>query len=186
MKILIAEDDSTSRLILKAMLQKAGHEVFAMENGRMAWDFWRIDFCPVVISDWDMPELDGVGLARQIRSQGDERYTYIILLTARDGKANYLEAMDAGADDFMTKPADDEQLLARLHVAQRILGLRKHVKNLETLLPVCAWCKKIRDENGDWNQMEAYISRQNSETRFTHGSCPECAANFLKGAGLAP
>jgi DNA-binding response OmpR family regulator len=185
MKILIAEDDSSSRKILKAMLQRAVHEVFAMENGRMAWDSWRIEFCPVVILDWDMPELDGPGLCRLIRSKGDERYTYIVLLTARGGKANYLEAMEAGADDFLTKPADDEQLLARLHVAQRILGLRKHVRNLETLLPVCAWCKKIRDENGDWNQMEIYISRQNADARFTHGSCPECASNFLKQAGLA-
>lgn len=186
MKILIAEDDASSRMILKAMLQKAGHEVFAMENGRTAWDSWRLEFCPVVISDWEMPELDGLGLCRQIRSKGDERYTYFILLTARGGKANYLEAMEAGADDFLTKPADDEQLLARLHVAQRILGLRKHVKNLETLLPVCAWCKKIRDEDGEWTQMETYISRQNSDARFTHGSCPECAANFLKQAGLNP
>lgn len=165
MKILIAEDDSTSRLILKAMLQKAGHEVVAMENGRTAWDAWRIEFFPVVISDWDMPELDGLGLCRQIRSKGDDRYTYIILLTARGGKANYLEGMEAGADDFLTKPADDDQLLARLHVAQRILGLRKQMKQLEALLPVCAWCKKIRDEEGNWNQMETYISRYNSDTR---------------------
>lgn len=186
MKILVAEDDATSRTILKAMLQKAGHEVVAMENGRMAWDAWRIEFFPVVISDWDMPELDGIGLCSQIRSKGDERYTYVILLTARGGKQNYLEAMQAGADDFLTKPADDDQLLARLHVAERILGLRKQMKQLEALLPVCAWCKKIRDESGQWNQMETYISRHNSDMRFTHGSCPECAANFLKQAGLAP
>lgn len=185
MKILIAEDDAASRMILKAMLQRAGHEVVAMENGRTAWDTWCIEFFPVVISDWDMPELDGLGLCRNIRRMGDERYTYMILLTARGGKANYLEAIEAGADDFLTKPADDEQLLARLHVAERILGLRRHMKQLESLLPVCAWCKKIRDEDGDWNQMENYISRLNSGTRFTHGSCPECAEAFLKQAGLA-
>lgn len=185
MKILIAEDDPTSRMILKAMLQKAGHEVFAMENGRQAWDSWNLDFCPVLISDWDMPELNGLGLCRQIRKTGDERYTYFILLTAHGGKANYLEAMEAGVDDFLTKPADPEELLARLHVAERILGLRKQMKQLEALLPVCAWCKKIRDEDGEWNQMESYLSKQNSETRFTHGACPECAANFMKDAGLA-
>ncbi len=186
MKILIAEDDAASRIILKAMLQRAGHEVVAMDNGRSAWDVWRLEFFPMVISDWDMPELDGLGLCREIRKQGDDRYTYIILLTARGGKANYLEAMEAGADDFLTKPADDEQLLARLHVAQRILGLRFQMKQLETLLPVCAWCKKIRDEDGQWNQMETYISRLHTDMRVTHGSCPECAAAFLSGAGLGP
>ena len=184
MKILIAEDDAASRLILKAMLQRAGHEVVAMDNGRSAWDAWRIEFFPVVISDWDMPELDGLGLCREIRGRGDERYTYVILLTARGGKANYLEAMEAGVDDFLTKPADDEQLLARLHVANRILGLRRHMKQLEGLLPMCAWCKKIRDESGEWNQVETYISRINSDMRFTHGSCPECASAFLQQAGL--
>ncbi len=186
MKILMAEDDAVSRMVLKAMLQKAGHEVVTAENGLQAWESWRSQFCPILISDWNMPELDGLGLCREIRKPGDARYTYIILLTANGGKANYLEAMEAGVDDFLTKPADDEQLLARLHVAERILGLRKHVRQLEGLLPVCAWCKKIRDEEGEWNQMETYISRYHTETRFTHGSCPECAANFLREAGIAP
>jgi sigma-B regulation protein RsbU (phosphoserine phosphatase) len=186
LKILIAEDDSSSRMILKAMLQRAGHEVYAMENGRMAWDSWRLEFCPLVIMDWDMPELDGPELCRLIRSRGDDRYAYIIILTARGGKANYLEAMEAGADDFLTKPADDDELLARLHVANRILGLRRHMKQLEGLLPVCAWCKKIRDERGRWEEMETYISRFHSDASFTHGSCPSCASNFLRQAGLRP
>ncbi len=185
MRILIAEDDTASRLVLEATLQKAGHDVVATENGRQAWNAWREQFCPVLISDWFMPELDGLMLCQAIRKTSDARYTYIILLTSHGGKTNYLEAMAAGVDDFLTKPPDEEQLLARLHVAERILGLRQHVKLLEGLLPICAWCKKIRDEHNHWELMESYVT-QHSKARFTHGMCPECEAKFLKETGLEP
>jgi PleD family two-component response regulator len=99
------------------------------------------------------------------------------LLTILGGKTNYLEAMNAGADDFITKPFDSEQLAARLHVAERILGLRKHVTQLEGLLPICACCKKIRDEQSHWQQIETYVE-QHSQARFSHSICPECAEKY--------
>ena len=178
MKILIAEDDATSRLILQSTFQKAGHEVMVTEDGQQAWKVWKENFCPVVISDWLMPGLNGLELCGEIRKTADVGYTYIILLTAHGGKANYLEAMEAGVDDFITKPADKEQLLARLHVAERILGLRHQVKKLEGLLPICACCKKIRDQENNWKQLESYIS-QHSEATFSHGYCPECHEKAL-------
>jgi CheY-like chemotaxis protein len=182
-KILIAEDDTASRLVLEATLQKAGHEVVATANGRQAWDAWRADFYPVLVSDWQMPELDGLQVCRAIRQAGGSSYTYIVLLTSHGGKTNYLEAMDAGADDFLTKPADEDELAARLQVAGRILGLRRHVKRLEGILSICAYCRKIRDQS-EWSQIESYVT-QHSEAQFSHGICPECLAKVRKESGLA-
>lgn len=125
MKILIAEDDTTSRLLFGATLRKLGYAVTAVENGQKAWDAWKQDRYSLLISDWMMPDIDGLELCKMIRAEPSLQYTYIILLTALDGKGSYLEGMDAGADDFITKPFDEEQLAARLRVAERILALHK-------------------------------------------------------------
>jgi CheY-like chemotaxis protein len=185
MKILIAEDDTVSRLVLEAMLRRAGHEVVATEDGLRAWNAWRNEPHPIVISDWQMPGLDGLELCRSIRQMSGVGYTYVVLLTAHGGKANYLEAMDAGVDDFLTKPPDEEALMARLRVGERILGLRQHVKRLEGILAICSYCKKIRDQDTQWNQMESYVT-QHSEAQFSHGICPECLVKVLRDSGLEP
>ena len=125
MKILIAEDDAVSRLVLTATLKKLGCEVVATASGTEAWDTFQQEHFPLLISDWMMPDMDGLELCQKIRAERGMQYTYIILLTARGGKTNYLDAMDAGADDFVTKPFDEDQLAARLRVAQRILALHE-------------------------------------------------------------
>jgi phosphoserine phosphatase RsbU/P len=172
MNILIADDDTTSRLVLEATLRKLGHAVVAAPDGRQGWEAFQRAYFPVLISDWMMPHLDGLRLCRMIRDLNQTNYTYIILLTTLGGKTNYLEAMEAGADDFITKPFDEEPLAARLQVAERILGLRQHVRRLEGLLPICSYCKKIR-EQGTWYQLESYIA-EHSEANFSHGICPGC------------
>jgi len=128
MKILIAEDDTTSRLLLAATLKKLGHEVVAAANGEEAREAIGREHVPLLISDWMMPDVDGLELCRLIRSEHSLQYTYIILLSARSGKTNYLGAMDAGADDFITKPFDEDQLAARLRVAERILDLHETLR----------------------------------------------------------
>ena len=134
---------NVSRLVLAASLKKRGHEVVAVENGRKAWEAFQQDYFHVLIADWLMPEMDGLALCREIRKLPRDNYTYLVLLTSLEGKTNYLEAMDAGADDFMTKPFDADQLTARIQVAERILGLHQHVSQLEGLLPIyCCSCKK--------------------------------------------
>lgn len=125
MKILMAEDDTTSRLLFGATLRKLGYAVTAVENGQKAWEAWKQDGYPLLISDWMMPDIDGPQLCKMIRAEPSLQYTYIILLTSLDSKGSYLEGMDAGADDFITKPFDEEQLAARLRVAERILALHK-------------------------------------------------------------
>jgi phosphoserine phosphatase RsbU/P len=185
MKILIAEDDTVSGLTLEGALKAKGHECTNVTDGRQAWTTLQHSPFSVLITDYRMPEMDGFELARRIRAANRPDYTYIILLTAQSSRANYLEAIQAGVDDFLSKPFDPDLLHARLHVAERIVNLRQHVKRLEGLLPICASCKKIRDAQDAWHPIEVYIARH-SEAKFTHGLCPACAAKFLSDAGMDP
>jgi signal transduction histidine kinase len=131
MKILIAEDDATSRTILTHVLTQLGHEVAAVADGVEAWAIFQKEHVPLLISDWMMPGMDGLELCRRIRAERRAKYTYIVLLTVLDGKQNYLEAMEAGTDDFISKPFDVDQLHARLRVAARILGLQTELREME-------------------------------------------------------
>jgi len=178
-KILIAEDDSVSRLILLTKLTNVGHAVVAREDGEAAWNAFLMERPQIIITDWMMPKLDGLDLCRMIRAHVREKYAYIIFLTALAGKKNYNEAMDAGADDFLNKPVDMEELSARLCVAERIVDIRTEIKQLEGLLPICSYCKKIRDDQNTWQPIEGYISTR-SEATFSHGCCPSCFEKYVQ------
>src|ERR1700756_5576618 len=125
MKILIAEDDRDSRELLCWILDKLGYQVVATENGKEAWDAFRRGRFRLVISDVLMPEIDGLELCRRIRKHKQSKYTYIIMITALIGQKDYLEGMEAGADDFVTKPFDPDELKARLRVAERIISFQE-------------------------------------------------------------
>jgi DNA-binding response OmpR family regulator len=128
MNILIADDDGIIRRLLSAALIKLGHDVHEATNGREAWDAWHEGTFPLIISDWMMPDLDGLEFCRRIRAESRASYTYIILLTSRSGKTNYLEGMNAGADDFITKPFEKDAFVARVRVAMRILDLHESLR----------------------------------------------------------
>jgi DNA-binding response OmpR family regulator len=172
-KCLIADDDAVSRIILSTLLRDHGHHVVVTENGRQAWDSLAREHFSLVISDWMMPEVDGLELCRRIRAANRPPYTYVILVTALSGRKSYLEGMSAGADDFLTKPVDADELVARVRVAARILGLEEEVTQLRGLLPVCMYCKRIREDGGQWTQIERYIASR-TDASFSHGICPEC------------
>src|SRR5882672_9103896 len=121
MKVLIAEDDKDSRELLGWLLQKLGYQVVVTENGKDAWEAFRKGRFRLVISDLLMPEIDGLELCQRIRKHKQSKYTYVIIITALIGKKDYLEGMEAGADDFVTKPFDPDELKARLRVAERII-----------------------------------------------------------------
>lgn len=132
MKTLIADDDDVTRLLLSSALRTLGHDVHQANNGREAWDTWQGGEFSLIISDWMMPDLDGLEFCRRIRAEQRADYTYIILLTSRSGKTNYLEAMTAGADDFITKPFEKDAFAARVRVAERILGLHANLRAANT------------------------------------------------------
>ena len=180
MKVLIAEDDRVSSLLLEKLLGGLGHEVVTAANGAEAIEqLTRKDDLQVVISDWIMPVVDGIQLCRHIRARENAPYVYVIVVTARRGRKRYLEALDAGADDFIAKPIDAEELSARLRVAERILGLQTEMKQLHGLLSICAYCKNIRERDDTWVPIEQYVSRR-AHTIFSHGICPGCAARHFK------
>ena len=168
MDILIAEDDDTSRLLLGTTLKKLGHNVTVTCDGDEAWSVCKQKpKHSVVITDWIMPGMPGIELCRRIRALKLPHYTYVLILTSLSGKGKFLEGMDAGADDYVTKPFDRDELAARLRVAERILGLKLHVERLEGLLPICSYCKKIRDGEDVWTNMERYVTKR-SDASFTH------------------
>lgn len=179
--VLVVDDDPVVAATLNALVSAVGYSVRVAGNGREAWDALQEAPATVVISDWYMPEMDGLELCRRIRSRAGERYVYFILITAYGGKQQYEVGMDAGADDFITKPLDMDELRARLRVAERILGLRRELQRLEGLLPICSYCKRIQDASGAWNSLEKYIMDR-SDARFSHGICESCAATVF-GAG---
>jgi CheY-like chemotaxis protein len=128
LRVLIAEDDAVSRRILRGAVEKLGHECLVAGDGLEAWEMYqRMADIEVVISDWMMPNMDGLELCRRIRALERERYTFIIMLTALDGDERILEGLRAGADEYLTKPLNREQLQARLAVASRIAALHRYV-----------------------------------------------------------
>jgi two-component system, cell cycle response regulator len=135
MKILIAEDDTVSRRLLEATLQKWGYEVFAVNDGMQAWELLQSPQPPkLVVLDWMMPGLDGVEICRKVRGQISKPYTYILLLTARGQRGDLIAALDAGADDFISKPFDPHELKGRLRAGERIIDLQDElIKTREEL-----------------------------------------------------
>jgi DNA-binding response OmpR family regulator len=194
MKVLVAEDQRVSRHILVANLRKWGYDVTAVEDGIEAWEALQAEEAPqLVILDWLMPGMDGIEICRQIRKRPQTRHNYLILLTARRGQEDKIHGLRAGADDYITKPFNREELRARVQVGMRVLELQgalaqrvrelevalSRVKMLQGLLPICSYCKKIRNDRNYWQQVEGYIS-DHSEAQFSHGICPECYARYVQ------
>lgn len=125
MKVLIVDDDPISRKLLRTYLEKWGYEVTQAEDGAAGWALFQNDDFPLVIADWMMPEMDGVELVRCIRAHERRGFVYCILLTARSHKEDLVEGMDAGADDFLSKPFDRDELRVRLREGERIVTLER-------------------------------------------------------------
>ncbi|MDP3073545.1 MAG: response regulator transcription factor [Opitutaceae bacterium] len=175
MKILAVEDNAVARAVLRQALQRLGHEAVEATDGEAGWAaFLKHDDVRVVVSDWTMPRGDGLELCRRIRARPDEEYVYFILLTARDAsEQNRSDAADAGVDDFLSKPLDVSDLWMRLRVAERILGYTRQVRQLEQMMPICTYCKKVRDDQNYWQQIEGYITERTGSD-FSHSVCPDC------------
>ena len=174
MKVLAVEDDEVGRTVLRQALRTLGYTVVEAVDGEAAWTQLQGESVRIVVSDWMMPGLDGLELCRRIRARTGQDYTYFILVTARDASSqNQRTAMEAGVDDFLSKPIDMQELWMRLHVAERILRYTTRVRQLEQLLPICSYCKKVRDDHNYWQQIENYI-KDRTGSEFSHSVCPDC------------
>ena len=173
MNILIAEDDLISRKLLQTNLEQMGYQVTAAADGQEAWDlFDRVPY-RIIVSDWLMPSVDGLELCQKIRERPNTDYTYFILLTANVGEEkNYFEAMNRGVDDFLSKPLDRQQLTIRLRVAKRILKDTSRIKSLENIVTMCAYTKKIKMEDENWQNIESFIETHLG-IKLSHGINPD-------------
>jgi phosphoserine phosphatase RsbU/P len=193
MRILIAEDDTTSRRLLESSLVRSGYDVVCASDGDEAWRILRGADAPrLAILDWMMPGRDGIDVCRQLRGEDQPHYVYVLLVTTRTRTEDIVAGLEAGADDYLTKPYDPNELRCRVKTGERLLRLEaalarkigelqealSHVKQLQGLLPICMFCKKIRDDSDTWHKLETYIER-NSGALFSHSLCEDCRAEHF-------
>jgi CheY-like chemotaxis protein len=176
------------------MLRKAGFAVTLVGDGDAAWAALSGGSAPsLALLDWEMPGLDGPEIVRRIRANATSTPTYVILLTARGATVDIVAGLKAGANDYVTKPANQEELLARVGVGARVVELQQalsdrvrsleealaNVRTLQGLLPICSYCKAIRNDQNYWERVETYFS-DHSGVQFSHSYCPICYERFVK------
>jgi len=194
MKILIADDDAPSCMMLQLLLTKWGYNVITARDGDEAWSILSEPEHPqLLLLDWMMPGMEGPEIVHRLKKRSPEKPYYSIIITSRSNKDSASNALNAGADDFVWKPFDNDELRARVAVGYRTNSLQQalsdhlhdlrktldRVKQLEGIIPICMYCKKIRDDQNSWQQLEQYIT-EHSEALFSHGICPKCAEEVMQ------
>jgi two-component system, cell cycle response regulator len=156
MKILIAEDDPISRRILEATLVKWGYKVMVASDGGEAWEIIQQPESPnLIISDWMMPRMDGLALCREIRNMEKSEYIYFIILTAKGEKRDIIEGLESGADDFLTKPFNQEEMKCRIQIGERIIKLERRIMELANTDPLTG----LLNRRAFMDRMEQEMSR---------------------------
>jgi sigma-B regulation protein RsbU (phosphoserine phosphatase) len=194
LRVLVADDEPVSRTVVGAMLKKAGYTVSFASDGEQAWQQLSAPDAPsIALLDWEMPGLAGPEVVERVRARGEQTPTYVILLTSRDSSADIVTGLKAGANDYVTKPANEDELVARVNVGARVVELQAalaervrsleealaNVKALQTLLPMCAYCKAIRNDQNYWEKVETYF-HDHSGVSFSHSYCPTCYDRYVK------
>lgn len=197
MRILLAEDDAVTRKLLESTLGRLGLDVIATADGNAAWNALQTlkgkDAPELAVLDWMMPGLEGIQILRRLRTTPGFELLYVILLTSRTDKEDVAYGLAAGANDYIAKPFDPSELEARVRVGERMVKLQRslaariaelevalaHVQRLQGLLPICSYCKKIRNETNYWEQVDSYLT-SHSDVQLTHGICPTCMETMMK------
>jgi DNA-binding response OmpR family regulator len=203
MKILVAEDDAVTRRMLVVTLERLGWDVITADDGNAAWRVFETlkgkDAPEMAVLDWMMPGIEGIEICRRLHTTPGFELVYIILVTSRGGKEDLSYGLAAGANDYITKPFDPVELEARVRVGQRVVKLQRslaarvteveaalaHVQRLQGLLPICSYCKKVRNEANYWEQVESYFATH-SDLDFTHSICPQCTEKMLREVDALP
>jgi phosphoserine phosphatase RsbU/P len=194
MKILLAEDDDVSARLMTMRLTQWGYEVICVSDGIQACEALREKTAPqLALIDWMMPEMDGVEVCRQVRASLVDSPLYLILLTARGAQEDIVRGMEGGADDYIVKPFHPQELKVRLGAGTRMIQLQNtlkervtelqealsKVKLLQGLLPICSYCKRVRDDQDYWHKLEIFVSNH-SGAEFSHGICPPCYEHHIQ------
>jgi phosphoserine phosphatase RsbU/P len=192
-RVLIADDDPVLRHALTSHLAAWSYTAVVAKDGKDALlALQQQDPPPLAVIDWNMPGIDGLNLCRQVRATPELAAMYLIMLTGHQDQRDVVVGLESGADDYITKPFNWEELRARLRIGSRIVGLQRalasrveelqhalgNVKRLSGLLPICAYCKKIRNGDDYWMQVERYLA-EHSDAEFSHGICPDCLSTQL-------
>ena len=203
MKILVAEDDPVARKILAVTLERLGWDVVTAKDGNAAWQVFEAmkgsDAPELAVLDWMMPGLEGIDICRRLRATPGFEFVYVILLTSRGDKQDLSEGLAAGANDYITKPFDPVELEARVRVGERMVSLQTtlaarvteleaalgEVRALQGLLPICSYCKKVRNEANYWEQVDSYLT-SHLDLELTHGICPDCTEKLVKELDATP
>ncbi len=194
MKILLVEDDKILREILKNELKKHFQfEIVETESGIQAVNLSKDEEVKIVILDWELPDLDGIKVLNFLRKIYRKSYLYIIMLTGRNKKKDIIYGLNQGADDYLGKPFDLKELIARIKVGKRtilildtlrekIIALENSIEEiniLKGLLPICSYCKSIRVDENYWQKLEDYLLKKTG-LKFSHGVCPECYSKHIE------
>jgi phosphoserine phosphatase RsbU/P len=194
MRLVVADDDPVTRRLLEGLLSKLGFQVVLAKDGIEALAILTgEDPPPLAILDWMMPGMTGIDICRKLRHRASSGPTYVLIVTSREQTEDLVAALDAGADDYVTKPFQVEELKARVGVGLRVATLQRrladrvtelehalaHVTRLQGLLPICMYCKKIRNDQNYWTQVETYVS-DHSGARFSHSICPDCRVKHIE------
>jgi sigma-B regulation protein RsbU (phosphoserine phosphatase) len=196
-KVLIVEDDVFFQRVLQKRLEAEGYKVLLAGDGRegmKAIVTWEPD---VVLSDWMMPEVDGLELCQSVKTGLKDAAPYFILLTAKGELSDRLLGLQTGADDYVVKPCDHSEILARVRAGVRIVKLtqqlrtavtelqmanaeltstRESVEDLGEQMPICSYCRRVQESDGSWQDMEQVLSRRLG-VDTSHEVCPDCAAS---------
>lgn len=188
MKILVAEDEYTTRMMVQVCLENWGYSVESVADGKAAWHILSGKKPPeIAILDWEMPEINGMELCRKIKSMDRNTPIHVIMLTARDSKTDITQGFDAGADDYITKPFNDDELRARIRVAERIVTIQSSldsslqelkealdlVEAFDEPVVICEKCRKIEGYDGSWKDSHDLL-KYPVDPRFVQVDCPAC------------
>jgi DNA-binding response OmpR family regulator len=197
LKILVAEDEAVTRRVIESTLGRLRWDVITAPDGSAAWrileTFEGKNAPDLMVLDWMMPGLDGIEICRKVRTTPGLDLMYIIVLTQRIEKEDMAMAFAAGANDYIAKPFHPVELESRVRVGERMIRLQQslatrieelesalsEVKRLQGLMPICSYCKKVRNEENYWQQVEAYIT-SHSDLELSHSVCPQCLERVMK------
>lgn len=191
--VLIADDDKVSLNILNDTLTRAGYDVLTASDGDQAWKKLQQSNTQLAVLDWIMPGMEGIEICQRAQKDPKLANRYFILLTGKSKTEDLVAGLQSGASDYLRKPFEEAELLARVEVGVRFIDLQRklgerveelekalaQVKRLEGLLPICSYCKRIRNEQDYWERVDNYIS-QHANVRFSHNICPECYLKHVK------